>query len=118
MTPHLLTLCVLLTGPSLAWAQAANPAATNPFEGDAKAAEAGEALFNETCSHCHGPNAVTSITERNLRHLRSRYGDQMAETFHTTVNSGRPELGMPAWGEVIDERTQWQIYTYLESVQN
>jgi mono/diheme cytochrome c family protein len=89
----------------------------NPFAGDAAAAEAGHQLFNETCAHCHGPNAVTGLTERNLRHLQLRYGDHMAETFHTTVLQGRLEKGMPTWEGTLDEDTIWKIYTYLQTVQ-
>ncbi len=91
--------------------------AANPFEGQAGAADEGRNLFNETCSHCHGPDAVTSMAERNLRKLRIHYGDQMADVFHKTVTGGRTELGMPAWSEVLDEKTIWQIYTYLQTVQ-
>jgi mono/diheme cytochrome c family protein len=89
----------------------------NPFAGNAAAADAGHQLFNETCAHCHGPDAVTGITERNLRHLQLRYGDHMAETFHTTVSRGRPEKGMPTWEGTLDEDTIWKIYTYLQTVQ-
>lgn len=98
-------------------AQQQPPASTNPFEGNPVAAQEGHVLFNETCSHCHGPDAVTPLSERNLRKLARRYGDQMAETFHTTVVNGRPEMGMPIWGGVIDEITIWKIYSYIETIQ-
>jgi mono/diheme cytochrome c family protein len=90
---------------------------SNPFEGDAGVIAEGHSLFNETCSHCHGPDAQTPISERNLRKLKVRYGDQMTAVFHTTVEEGRPDMGMPTWGGVIDETTLWKIYTYLESIQ-
>jgi mono/diheme cytochrome c family protein len=98
-------------------AQQQAEAAGNPLEGSADAAREGHALFNQTCSHCHGPDASTPISERNLRKLRLRYGDQMTEMFHTTVENGRPDAGMPTWAGVIDETTIWKIYTYLETVQ-
>ena len=89
----------------------------NPYEGNAAAAAAGHRLFNETCAHCHGPDAVTGLPERNLRHLRLRYGDDMAQVFHTTVENGRPAKGMPTWGGALPETTIWKIYTWLETVQ-
>lgn len=107
-----LSRAALATGP-----EAAGETARNPFAGDADAARSGRTLFNETCAHCHGPDAVTGLAERNLRHLRLRYGDRMAETFLTTVLHGRPDKGMPTWQGVLDDATIWKIYTYLSSIQ-
>jgi polar amino acid transport system substrate-binding protein len=89
----------------------------NIFEGSAEAAYQGHTLFNENCSHCHGPNAVTGMSERNLRKLQARYGADMPLVFRTTVLNGRADKGMPSWQGVLDEKTIWQIYTYLETVQ-
>ena len=77
----------------------------------------GHSLFNQTCAHCHGPDASTGQPERNLRHLRARYGSDMYEMFETTVKNGRPDKGMPVWGEVLDTKTIASIYSYLETVQ-
>ncbi|WP_245286718.1 c-type cytochrome [Bradyrhizobium sp. ARR65] len=77
----------------------------------------GHSLFNQTCAHCHGPDASTGLPERNLRHLRARYGDDMHSVFETTVMNGRPDKGMPVWGGVLDAKTIDSIYSYLETVQ-
>lgn len=77
----------------------------------------GRSLFNQTCAHCHGPDASTGLPERNLRHLRLRYGADMHNLFETTVKNGRPEKGMPVWGEVLDADTIEKIYGYLETIQ-
>ena len=98
-----------------AHAQSSSPA--NPFEGDAKAVEAGQSLFNQNCERCHGPNAVTALMPRNLRRLRARHGGDMAASFYATVQAGRPAKGMPSWKGVIDDGDLWRIYTFLESVQ-
>jgi mono/diheme cytochrome c family protein len=89
----------------------------NIFEGNAEAANQGRTLFNENCAHCHGPNAVTGMSERNLRKLQARYGADTPAVFHTTVLNGRTDKGMPSWQGALDEKALWQIYTYLESVQ-
>jgi mono/diheme cytochrome c family protein len=86
--------------------------ATNP----ARVRE-GRSLFNQTCAHCHGPDAVTGLSERNLRHLKARYGDDMHDVFTSTVMNGRPDKGMPVWGEVLDTKTIDTIYSYLETIQ-
>lgn len=110
----LLVFLLLSTLPALA--QQAAPA-SNPLAGDAAAVERGKGLFNETCAHCHGPNAISPQAERNLRRLRARYSDKTPEVYHTTVTQGRPELGMPPWRNILDDKTIWSIFTYLETVQ-
>jgi mono/diheme cytochrome c family protein len=86
--------------------------ATNPAR-----VQEGRSLFNQTCAHCHGPDAVTGLSERNLRHLKARYGDDMHDVFTSTVMNGRPDKGMPVWGEVLDTKTIDTIYSYLETIQ-
>jgi len=88
------------------------PGAENPA-----AIKEGRSLFNQTCAHCHGPDASTGQPERNLRHLRVRYGSDMHAVFETTIKNGRPDKGMPVWGEVLDTKTIDSIYGYLETVQ-
>jgi mono/diheme cytochrome c family protein len=88
------------------------------IESDPASIKAGQSLFNQICAHCHGPNAITGQSERNLRHLRMRYGNDMAEVYRSTVLHGRPDKGMPVWGEILDSKTIDQIYTYLKSIQS
>jgi mono/diheme cytochrome c family protein len=87
-------------------------------ESDPASIKVGQSLFNQICAHCHGPNAITGRSERNLRHLRLRYGDDMAEVYRSTVLHGRPDKGMPVWGEILDGKTIDLIYAYLKSVQS
>jgi hypothetical protein len=47
-----------------------------------------------------------------------RYGDDMWNTFHSTVVGGRPDKGMPVWGGILDEKTIERIYSYLSSIQS
>jgi polar amino acid transport system substrate-binding protein len=97
---------------SISGSPAGGPHAENPA-----AIKQGHSLFNQTCAHCHGPDASTGQPERNLRHLRVRYGSDMHDVFETTVKNGRPDKGMPVWGEVLDSKTIDSIYSYLETVQ-
>ncbi|HLN09442.1 MAG TPA: cytochrome c [Xanthobacteraceae bacterium] len=99
-------------------AVANQPPGDNPTRRDAAAIKEGRSLFNQTCAHCHGPDAVTGQSERNLRRLRARYRDEMPNVFRTTVIHGRPDKGMPVWGEILDETTVERIYGYLETVQD
>ncbi|MDA9441083.1 cytochrome C [Bradyrhizobium sp. CCBAU 51745] len=84
----------------------------------AEAVGAGKEIFNGTCAHCHGPDAIQSERKIDLRLLRHRYGDDMRETYWTTVHEGRPSKGMPAWKEVFTDDQFDNIYSFLLTVQS
>jgi ABC-type amino acid transport substrate-binding protein/mono/diheme cytochrome c family protein len=77
----------------------------------------GREIFNGTCGHCHGPDAIQSERRINLRLLRHRYGDQTQEVFHTTVTKGRPAKGMPTWEGIFTEDDFTKIYAFLSTLQ-
>jgi mono/diheme cytochrome c family protein len=77
----------------------------------------GQSLFNQYCSHCHGPNAVQGERPRDLRRLQRRYGDNWQDMFRSTVDRGRPERGMPSWKGTLSDETISKIGVFLEHVQ-
>ena len=79
---------------------------------------AGRELFNGTCAHCHGPDAVQSERRIDLRLLKKRYGDDMEATFWKTVHEGRPSKGMPAWKEVFSDDELRNVYAFLQTLQS
>lgn len=114
-------------GPSLTHSEAAPPiqvaaaeAAATPAQSAAEKGDAagGKEIFNGTCGHCHGPDAIVADRKLNLRRLKIKHGDQMAEVFFTTVTNGRPEKGMPAWKDVFKQRDFVNILAYLNTVQD
>ncbi len=94
-------------------------AATPVFAADAPPGDpaAGKEVFNGTCSHCHGPNAVVEERRINLRRLHKKYGDEMDQVFLTTVNEGRPAKGMPTWKAVFKPQDFANILAYLKTLQ-
>ena len=96
-------------GPAMALATT-TPAA----DGDSIAA--GRSLFNQHCSHCHAPNAMSPEPSRDLRRLRLRYGAVAAEVFYTTVTRGRPDKGMPTWSN-LDTGAVQRLWMFVDSVQ-
>jgi mono/diheme cytochrome c family protein len=78
---------------------------------------AGQEIFNTTCAHCHGHDAVQGEQRRNLRMLRQRYGDGMAQTFMFTVTHGRVGKGMPNWSGIFSDEEFRKILAFLVSVQ-
>jgi polar amino acid transport system substrate-binding protein len=110
------------TGTGAQVTEIANVVATET-KGDAAAPSAeavgtGKEIFNGTCAHCHGPDAIQSERKIDLRLLRHRYGDEMREKYWTTVHEGRPAKGMPSWKEVFTDDQFDSIYSFLLTVQS
>ena len=76
---------------------------------------AGHAIFNDNCEHCHGPDAVEGIEQRNLRHLALRYGNKMDHVFMYTVTHGRLSKGMPNWSGILTQVQFRDVLAYLHS---
>lgn len=97
---------------------AAEPMVVAEAKDEKSPIEAGQEIFNGTCAHCHGPNAVQSERRIDLRLLKKRYGDDMQATFWKTVHEGRPSKGMPAWKDVFSDDQLKDVYVYLQTVQD
>lgn len=93
-------------------AQMTTAAAATP-----EAVKSGREIFNGTCAHCHGPDAVQSERHIDLRRLQRRYGDEAREKYWKTVHEGRPAKGMPPWNEVFTDEQLDNVYAYLLTVQ-
>ena len=103
------------------------PVTVGQSTGDSKPAEvkvaasgdisAGRELFNGTCAHCHGPDAVQAEKRINLRLLKKRYAEDMEATYWKAVHDGRPSKGMPAWKEVYGDDELRNVLVYLQTVQ-
>ena len=87
----------------------------NAAKGDAAK---GKEVFDGTCAHCHGPNAIVADRKINLRLLQRKHGEQMNEVFFTTVTNGRSTKGMPAWKDVFKHQDFVNILAYLNTVQD
>jgi polar amino acid transport system substrate-binding protein len=105
------------TKPEQTNVQSAVPSQTDTSSTKAPDIAEGHDIFNGTCAHCHGPDAVQSERRINLRLLKHRYGDKMDETFRYAVTHGRPEKGMPNWSEVFTGEQLDKILAFLHSVQ-
>ncbi len=78
---------------------------------------AGHELFNQNCSHCHGPDAVQGERRINLRLLHHRYGNKIDQVFFYTVTHGRMTKGMPNWSGILTAAQFHKILAFLHSVQ-
>ncbi len=63
------------------------------------------------------PIGVVEDRKVNLRRLQLKYGEQVEETNFTTLTSGRPSKGMPAWKDVHSKQDFAGILGYLRTFQ-
>jgi polar amino acid transport system substrate-binding protein len=73
--------------------------------------------FNNKCSHCHGSNGASPVSERDLRKLSMRYQSEWKDVAYTTITKGRPDLGMPTWGGILPDEEIRAIIEFLVTVQ-
>lgn len=77
----------------------------------------GRVRFNDQCSHCHAKDGASTLRERDLRRIKIRYDAKWMETALTVIKNGRPELGMPAWKDILAEAEIQQLMSFLETQQ-
>lgn len=84
---------------------------------NAEGAQAGRSLFNNVCSHCHGTDGASPVSERDLRRLKSRYKEHWRETAGTTIRKGRTDAGMPAWQGTYNDQQIEEVLGFLATIQ-
>ncbi len=84
---------------------------------DKASIERGRTMFNNNCSHCHGPDAASPDAKIDLRRLTRRYHEEKDSVFNETVHKGRPDKGMPAWGGMLADPDIALIKAFVDSVQ-
>jgi polar amino acid transport system substrate-binding protein len=77
----------------------------------------GRSRFNNICSHCHGANGASPVSERDLRRLKLRYKDVWRETALKTIKDGRPDAGMPSWKSTYSEQEIDELLGFLTTIQ-
>src|SRR5262245_17535010 len=92
---------------------ASQPARTNPLAGDAKAIEAGRAVFAKTCQNCHGPDGQgdrgPSLTRATFTH-----GQEDGDIF-ATIRDGIASSQMPPFKNLSDQQI-WQLVAHIQNL--
>jgi cytochrome c oxidase cbb3-type subunit 2 len=83
----------------------------NPFEGNLRAASAGNKLFTQHCAQCHGSNAEGGMRGPSLHNDEVRQA--APGTLFWLLTNGVVRRGMPVWSK-LPEPQRWQIVTYLQ----
>lgn len=90
---------------------------TTPGAPSAADVVTGRTRFNDVCSHCHGANGASPVSERDLRKLRSRYKDEWRTVASLTIREGRPDAGMPTWKGTFTSQQIDELLAFLSTIQ-
>ncbi len=87
---------------------------TNPAAGNPQAMAAGQLLFSDHCSKCHGEDAGGKSGRPSLRSDRVQV-EATPGDLHWLLVNGSLRKGMPSWSRLPDQQL-WQIIAYLKSL--
>jgi mono/diheme cytochrome c family protein len=87
---------------------------TNPYHGQADAIAAGQRLYADHCSKCHGENAQGTRKRPPLRSARVQFQATEGDLHWLLVN-GNMRKGMPSWAKLPDPEL-WQLIAYLKTL--
>jgi len=95
----------------------------NPFAGDAKAVDAGKALFKKHCQRCHGPGGKgdgpdadpDNQQDMDLTVARRAARNPDGVVFYKMWN-GRAKPKMPAVKDDLTKDQAWQIVSYVQTL--
>ena len=85
----------------------------NPLAEDPRAVTAGEKLFQENCSKCHGKNAEGKGRKPALR--SERVQEASPGELEWLLTNGSLRNGMPSWSR-LPEQQRWQLVAFLKSL--
>lgn len=86
---------------------------TNPFAGNAAAAQEGAETFATICSACHKPDG-SGLVGPSLVDPYWKYGHADADVFES-VAKGRP-AGMPPWQTQLGADKIWKVIEYVNTL--
>ena len=87
---------------------------SNPFAGDAKAADVGKGMFRIYCSACHGIRAQGGRAP-DLTRGAYNSGDQDADLFRT-ISQGVAGTEMEGYGASLEPDAIWRLVSFIRSV--
>ena len=88
-------------------------AKTNPLERDPQAVAAGQKLFEQHCSSCHGDTAQG--TRRGPSLLEPQVQNAAPGAIFWVLTNGVVRHGMPVWSK-LPEPQRWQLVRYIKSL--
>lgn len=77
----------------------------------------GRKNFNSRCAHCHAADGQSGQKDRDLRRLGKKYSGEWQAVAYEVIKEGKPNDGMPKWGDVLGDKDIKEILVFLSMVQ-
>jgi mono/diheme cytochrome c family protein len=88
----------------------------NPYRGQADAVAAGQRLYADHCSKCHGEDAQGTRKRPPLKSARVQ-NEASEGDLHWLLVNGNMRRGMPSWARLPDPQL-WQLISYLKTLRD
>jgi putative heme-binding domain-containing protein len=95
---------------------AAPDAAANPAIGNAQAIQQGEAIYNQTCTRCHGRDGAAGEMAPAVAAPSRRYNRTTDAQVFDAIKNGIPLTPMPPFSGRFSDDQVWQITAYVHGL--
>ncbi len=90
----------------------------NPFPwSDTSAQQAGKEIYQRSCLGCHGINGDNLVEFDFSAADYSQSLEESPDYYFWIISEGRLDRGMPPYKSSLSEEQQWQVLTYLQSLE-
>jgi cytochrome c oxidase cbb3-type subunit 3 len=109
-----LVCCTAL--PALAQRAGAPAGPANPFGHDAQAVAQGEAVYDKSCTGCHGPNGGAGEIGPALVNSTGPDSRRSDGQFFGSIKNGISGTPMPAFGGKLADDDIWRVVSYIQAL--
>src|SRR5213596_2235510 len=88
----------------------------NPAIGNQQAIQEGEAIYNQTCTACHGKDGSAGEMAPAVAAPSRRYNRVTDEQVFDAVKAGIPQTQMPPFGGKLSDDQIWKIVAYIHGL--
>ena len=88
----------------------------NPAIGNQQAIQEGEAIYNQTCTACHGKDGSAGEMAPAVAAPSRRYNRVTDEQVFDAVKAGIPQTQMPPFGGKFSDDQIWKIVAYIHGL--
>jgi len=90
--------------------------AANPFQGNAQAIDEGRAVYNQTCTVCHGPDGTAGEMGPALGEPARRYAQATDSQIFDAIKNGISGTPMPPFGSQLKDDDIWKVAGYIRGL--
>src|SRR5881227_1539451 len=88
----------------------------NPFAANLQAIDEGRAIYNQTCTACHGPDGAAGEMGPALGVPARRYAQGSDAQIFEAIKNGIPGTQMPPFGTQLSDDDIWKVAAYIRGL--